>query len=202
MNLSRRDFGKTSLLAIGTAALAGTGTVGCSTSWVTTVENDIPEIVNIVSSILSVISVATGNGAIAGAVGTIVSEAISAFQAALAAFQAAVIAYNGGKGQGTLQAVIDALQSAQQSVQAVVAALPAGSVSPIVDTIIIAGLGTIITILSGIQTLIPGAAPVGVTTAATATAILTKPVLPNGAALRSGFNAVLVLHGYGAQKIQ
>jgi hypothetical protein len=108
-----------------------------------------------------------------------------------------VTAYKAAGSAGTLSSVIAALQVAQKDVQGVIAALPAGTVSTVVNTIIVAGLGTAVVVLSSIQAIIPGAAPVAVTFRATSTATASKPVLPNAAALRGGYNAVLMLHGYG-----
>lgn len=170
---------------------------GCSSSWITTVENDLPEILNIVTSIVSVISVAEGNASLPTQVGQVVQAAVAVLQASLGALQDAVNAYKAKQSAGTLNAVIAALNVAEADVQKVVAALPAGSVSPNVATVIVAGLGTVVTILSAIQALVPGAAPAAVT-AATAKGA-EKVVLPNAAAIRLGFDSVLRLHGFAAQ---
>lgn len=204
MVLTRRQFGKVSLTALGTAAIAGTGTLaldGCSTAWITTVENDLPVVVNIVSGLVGIIATATGNGLLSAAVGAVVSEAVNAAVASLSALEDAVKAYSANQSAGTLQAVIAALTAAQGDIGKVVAALPAGSVSAVVETVIIAGLGTAITILSSIQALIPGAAPAALTAKATASVIASKPVLPNAAALKAGYNCVLWIHGYGGQQL-
>jgi hypothetical protein len=198
--MNRRSFLQTS--AVGTAAVLTVPamtvfTAGCSTSWITTVENDIPVIVGIANSILEVISIATGSGAIAAAVGAIVTDAVNALSASLSALQDAVLAYQASTGTG-LTKVIAALLAAQADVQKVVASLPAGSVSTVVETVIIAGIGTVITILSGIQSLIPGAATASVTAKAVSAVSKSTVTPPNAATLKAGFDLVLINYGFSA----
>ena len=59
--ISRRTFGKqAALLAVATAAITLPELEGCSlSSWLTTVEGDLPEILNIITSILAVVTAAT-----------------------------------------------------------------------------------------------------------------------------------------------
>lgn len=201
--MERRTFLKTG--AVGSALLVVGGgapallVTGCSTNWIQTIENDIPEIVNIITSIISVISVAEGNSTLPAAAGQVIQTAVAVAQQSLSALQDAVNAYKANESQGNLNAVIAALNAAQADVQKVVGALPAGSVAPAVITVIVAGIGTAVTILSAIQVLIPGAAPAPVTAAATKAAKKEKIVVPNAAAIRTGFDAVLRLHGFAAQ---
>jgi hypothetical protein len=171
---------------------------GCtSTSWIATVEADLPEVVSIVSSITGVLGVATGNGAPPADVAAIIAQAVAAATASLNALNDAVVAYKGSASAGNLAAIISTLEAAQKDIQGVIAALPAGTVSTTVNTIIVAAIGTAVVVLSSIQAIIPGAAPAAVTFRATSAASATKPTLPNAAALRGGYNAVLMLHGYG-----
>jgi hypothetical protein len=157
--------------------------------------------VGIANAILQVIATAMGNGVLASAVGAIISEAVQALSASLQALQDAITAYQANTGSG-LSKVISAVQAAQADAQKVISSLPAGSVSTVVQSIIIAGLGAIITILSSIQAMIPGAAPASITAHATSAAASTTIVLPNAAAIKTGFNNVLLVHGYGAQEIK
>lgn len=103
-------------------------------------EDDLPVIIGIANSVLQVVSAATGNGVLAAGVSAIITEATTALTAALNALQTAISAYQAAETGGNLAAVIAALQSAQQSVNGVIAALPTGTVSSTVDTIIVAGL--------------------------------------------------------------
>ena len=203
MQLTRRQFGKGTLALAASAPIAGIGIAGCSTSWITTVMNDMPIIINIINSILSVITVATGNGTLATAAGAIVTQAATALSASLAALQDAVNAYHATPGASTTANLIAALKVAQADVQKVVQSLPAGTVNATVETVLVAGIGTVITILSAIQSLIPGAAPVAVQASMASSVSKAGPVvLPNGAALSSGFNSVLILNGFGAQAVR
>jgi hypothetical protein len=199
MSINRRTFFvRSATVAAGLATLPALATLeGCSTSWIATVEADIPEVVNIVSSVLGVLAMATGNGFLAPGLSAIISTAVSVAVASLNALNDAVTAYKAAGSAGTLSSVIAALEATQKDVQGVIAALPAGAVSITVNTIIVAAIGTAVVVLSSIQAIIPGAAPAAVTFRATSAAAATKPSLPNAAALRGGYNAVLMLHGYG-----
>jgi hypothetical protein len=197
--MNRRNFLQTA--GVGAAVLTVPAmtifTAGCSSSWITTVENDLPIIVGIANSILQVISTATGSGALAATVGAIVTQAVQTLTTSLQALQQAITAYQANTGSG-LSKVISALTSAQTSIKAVIESLPAGTVSPVVLTIIVAGIGTVITILSSIQALIPGAAPTAMTARATSAASNPAVTMPNAASLKAGFNSVLILQGYGS----
>jgi len=202
--LTRRNFLATSAVGTGLALTAPALTLltaGCSTSWITTVENDLPIIVGIANSILQVITTATGSGAIAATVGALISDAVTALSASLTALQNAIAAYQANTGSG-LTKVIAALTSAQSDITKVIQSLPAGTVSPVVLTVIVAGIGTVITILSSIQALVPGASPVGVNARAVRAATTTAATMPNAASLKAGFNSVLMLNGYGELAIQ
>lgn len=195
MKFSRRDFGKTALaLAAAGVSASSLELVGCSTAWIDTVEADLPVVINIVGSIVAVIGQATGNGLLSGTVAAALQLGATALTASLEAFRDAFNAYTANKNANTLAKLIAALQSAQADAQKVIAALPAGSVSTTVQTIIIAGIGTVVTILSSIQALLPGAASAAVTLKATANASASKIVLPNAAALKAGFESVLLVH--------
>jgi hypothetical protein len=195
----RAFFFRSATAAAGLASFSALATLeGCtSTSWIATVEADLPEVVSIVSSITGVLGVATGNGALPADIAAIIAQAVAAATASLNALNDAVLAYKGSASAGNLAAIISTLEVAQKDIQGVIAALPAGTVSTTVNTIIVAAIGTAVVVLSSIQAIIPGAAPATVTFRATSAATATKPTLPNAAALRGGYNAVLMLHGYG-----
>jgi hypothetical protein len=195
--MNRRTFVKCS--ATGGLVLATAPAVvmmsGCDTNWVDVVLSDIPVAVNIVESILSVVSTATGNGLIAAGVSSLITVAVNALSAALAAIKDAITAYNSNK-TGGLSGVIDAIKKAQQDAKGVMAALPAGTLSATWQLVIIAGLGTTVTILSAIQALIPGAAPARVNARVIAQVNNEKVVLPSANAVRVGFHSVLLIYGY------
>ena len=192
--MNRRNFLQTG--AVGTAAVltlpaASIFEIGCSTSWIKTVQNDLPIIVGIANSILEVVTTATGSGALAAAAGALITAAVNALSASLTALSDAVTAYEASTGTG-LARVIAALTAAQSDIKAVIQSLPAGTISPVVMTIIVAGVGTIITILSSIQALIPGASAAKVTARATTAAANPQVVMPNSASLKAGYNSVLM----------
>ena len=207
LRITRRQFGKgTAALAAATALIAMPELEGCSTSWITTLENDIPELVNIAGSIISIVALATGNGTLVANDAALITAATQVLQTTLQALQTAVAAYNGGKGQGTVQAISAALAAVATDAQKVIAAITASGVAvpTNVQTSIVAGIGLLVTIVSSIQLLLPNApvpATVGLTAKASATTAIAKTAPPNKAQIRSGYNAVLVLQGFGAEQI-
>lgn len=206
-NITRRQFGKTSAAMVAaTALIAMPELEGCSTSWITTLENDIPELVNIAGSIISIVALATGNGTLVAADGALITAATQVLQAALQTLQDAVTAYNGGKGQGTVAAISDALAAVATDAQALIAKLTAAGVAipTNVQTSIVAGIGLLVTIVSSIQLLLPNApvpATVGLTAKAKAKASAAKTAPPSAGQIRTGFNSVLVLQGFAADQI-
>ncbi len=202
--ISRRTFGKqAALLAVATAAITLPELEGCSlSSWLTTVEGDLPEILNIITSILAVVTAATGSGTIATDVTAKVDAAVKTFQALLTTLQSSVAAYSANKSAGNLAALIAALQAAQAGVPNVISTISLIT-SPTVATVIVAGFGTAITILSAIEALVPGAAPAAMKAAAAQlqSTASNKIQLPNKETLRTSFNAVLILHGYAQFQI-
>lgn len=197
MALNRRGFLKLSATGAAVAFIPATLAIeGCSTNWVQVVLNDLPTVIQIVNSIVSVVATASGNGALAATVAAELTVASQTAQASLQAFQDAVNAYNASKTQGNLSAVIAALNAVQADLQKVIAALPAGTVSTNVETVIVAAIGVAITTLSSIQLLIPGAAPAQVRAKA-ATAVATEKItMPSASALKAAVRAVYELHGY------
>lgn len=175
---------------------------GCSTSWITTVEQDLPVIIQIVESIVAIIGEATSNGTLSAAAAVLMASASNVLTAALNALSSAVAAYNANKTQGLLNAVIAALQAAQNAASSVVQALvQAGvNVSSTIQTVLTASIGTVIMILSAIEALIPGAAPAAVTAKAAA-ASLGKVAVPSAQTLKYSYNSVLWLHGLGAHAV-
>jgi len=202
-NVGRRTFLKLSASGAAVAVLPATALLeGCSTEWVDVVLKDLPTVVNIAGTILSIVATATGTGALSPVIGQIISASATALQASLQAFKDAVDAYNASKTQGNLNAVIAALQVAQNDARKVIEALPAGTVSTTVQLAIVGALGLVVTLLSSIQTLIPGGAPLSITTKAGIDVVRTKPVMPNADALKFGMNAVLNLHGFASAQIK
>jgi hypothetical protein len=169
---------------------------GCSTAWITDVENDMPEVLNIVASIISVVAVATGNGLIGQAASAAITLAAGTLKASLQTLSDAITAYKTSASVTTLGKLTAALTAAQGDIPKVLATLPTVIGLP-VAAVITAGLGSLIIILDSLQTIVPGAAPASVR--ANMVAASAKAKLPNAATIRSGFYAVLMIHGYGAQ---
>lgn len=208
MKLTRRTFGKVAAGSVAGAALLSMPALeGCSTSWITTLENDLPELTNIATSIISIVALASGNGSLVSTDAALITAATQVLQASLTALQNAVNAYNGGKGQGTVAAISAALGAVATDAQAVIAKLTAAGVGvpTNVQTSIVAGIGLLVTIVSSIQLLLPAApvpATVGLTAKASAKAAVAKTTPPTKAQIRSGYNAVLVMQGFAADQIQ
>lgn len=181
------------LLATGSTALV----TGCSTNWITVVTNDIPELINIANSVISIVGLATGNGSLAAGLGTEVTLAANALKVTLSSLQDAANAYNANKSQGNLSALIAAIQAVQNDLSKVVAALPPGSISSTVETSLVALIGLAVTIISSIQALVPGAAPVAVTARAAQAAVTGKVAPPSAETMRFAVNATLRMHGFG-----
>jgi len=204
--LNRRTFLKLSSAGAAVAVVTVPSSVlleGCSTSWITTVEKDLPVIVNIVQSIIAIIAEATGNGTLAASAAALMANASNVLNAALNALSQAVTAYNAAKTQGNLDAVIAALQSAQSAASGVITALQTAGVpvSSSIATVVTAGIGTAIVILSSIQVLIPGAAPASVVMKAQVKAGLGKVAVPGTDTLKYGYNSVLWLHGLSTHAV-
>lgn len=202
--MQRRTFMKAG--GVGLAVAASTPAMllleGCPTvdQWVQAAENDIPVIVEIITSITGVVGEATGNGTMTTAVAAIVSQSVATLRAGLDAFKNAVDSYKAAKTQGNLQAVIAALTSVQKDVTSVLGTLPISI--PGIGSIIVAAVGTAITVLSSLQAIIPGAAPAPAQLGVAAQAVKQKVNVPNAGTLRVGFNTVLLAHGYGHFQLQ
>lgn len=175
---------------------------GCPTvdQWVQTVENDIPVIVNIISTITSVVGQATGNGALTTVIAGLINQSVQTLEAGLNAFKDAVDSYHAAKTQGNLQAVIAALTAVQKDVSSVITTLPIQV--PAITSIIVASLGTAITVLSALQAIIPGAAPATAQKGVITAALKGKVTFPSAATLKVGYNAVLVAYGYSSYQVQ
>lgn len=199
--ISRRGFFGRSLVAAGTLALLGSpmiGLSGCSTSWMTTAENDLPIVVNIATTIVSIVATLTGNGGLTPAAVVIIQEAANVFSAGMSALQDAINAYKSSPTASLLAkviAAIDAVEADAPKVIATISQVPANVVS-----IITAGIGTAISLLSAIESLIPKSAVVGTVLATRAQAV--KVSMPNAAQVKSNWNAVLVRYGYGQHQMQ
>lgn len=202
--MNRRNFLKASTTgaAVAVAAPSILLTTGCSTAWISTVINDIPELINIADSVISIVGVATGNGTLATAAGATVTTFANVLKASLTAMQDAANAYNSNKSQGNLQALIAATQAVQNDLANITAALPSGTVSSSLQTSLVAGIGLAVTIMSAIQAIIPGAAPVAVTASAVQAVSQGKVSVPNADTIRYAYNCTLRIKGYPGQVIK
>jgi hypothetical protein len=202
--MNRRTFFKASATGAAVVTLTPTAllTTGCSTAWITTVLNDLPEVVNIANSIVSIVALAQGNGSLATSAAVEITTAANAAKASLQTMQDAANAYNADKSQGNLNALIAATQAVQNDLNKLASSLPSGVLPQDVQVSIVAGLGLAISIMSAIQAIIPGAAPATVTALAVEAVSQGKVSVPNADTIRYAYNCTLRLHGFNAQTIK
>lgn len=206
MQLTRRSFGKTVVLAGAASGLASftlLPTTGCSTSWIAVAEKDLPVIVDIATTIASIVAEAQGAGAITPLVAAAISEAAKVFSAGLTTLQDAVTAYQASKSAGDLAAVIAALNAVQQDAPNVIAAVTQAPAS--IVSIVTSAIGTAVTLLAAIQSLLPSSTTAAGNKATVAASqrvpVKTAIKLPDTKTLIGGFNSVLSVYGYGDKQI-
>lgn len=208
MHITRRNAIK--LAALGAASPSVLLIEGCPTAqqWFTTIANDLPTLISIATSIAQTVALAEGQSQISSAVAAAITTASNVASAAIAGLQSAVVAYDGGKGQGTVAQIADALSTAQQSVSKIVAALPAGSVDTDLVAALNGAIGTLELTLVAISVLIPPASTT--TTPAIQTVVPEARVQaratiaksakgggsPNTATLASLLNVLYADHGF------
>lgn len=196
--LNRRKF--FGMAAAGTAALATIptiGIVGCSTDWIGTAEKDAPIVVAIAETVVSIVASLTGNPELTPAAIAIIQEASAAFSAAVKTLQDAINAYNAAKGTGTLNAVIAAMNAVEEDAPAIIKAIvqAPGSIISIITT----AVGYALQLISAIQGLLPSTVLTGNKVAAVPSkrVAVVGVKLPSAQVIKSGFNSVLSVYGYG-----
>lgn len=199
MLISRRRFGF--LTAAGTAALAtipSLGILGCSTAWIAVAEKDAPIVVSIAETVVSVVATLTGSAVLTPAAVALIQEAAAAFQAGMQALSDAIAAYKASPDQTTLGKVVAAINAVEQDAPKIISAItqaPGGLIS-----VITSAIGIAISLISAIESLLP------TTTTITGNAVAVPPTkrmavtgvkLPDAQTMKSNFNAVLSVYGYG-----
>lgn len=197
-DVNRRKF--MGLAVAGTAALAVVPTLGiegCSTSWIAVAEKDLPVVVNIAEVVAGIVTSLTGTAALSPVILAAIQEASNVFSAAMQALQDAIAAYQAAPSSTTLGKVVSAIDAVEADAPKVIQSIaqaPGNIVS-----IVTSAIGTAITLLSAIESLIPSAAPA--TVAAKRVQITTKAKLPDSQTVKSNFNAVLVRYGYANKQV-
>jgi hypothetical protein len=153
MNLSRRQFVATSSVGLAAGAV---GMEGCSPSqWLTIALNDLPTILQIVTSIISIVGAASGSTSAAALAlaQTATNKAKDAINEALAFLQQ----YQANKTNTLLGNVDDALATAQAQLGSILGVL--GINNPVLLATLSAAIGSALTIIVAVQTLIPAPVP-------------------------------------------
>jgi len=205
MEMTRRNFGLSALTAAAAlSALPSTALVaGCNTSWITTAQKDLPVIVQVGETVIAIVGALTANGELTPVAIALIDEAAKGFSASLTLLQDAITEYQANPGASALARVVAALDAAQNDAPAVIAAisqLPARIIS-----VITGAIGTAITLLAAIESLLPSTvAPAGNKAAVKASAriaVKTKIELPDAQVLKGQFNSLLSIYGFGALQI-
>lgn len=205
MELTRRKFGLASLYAAAAvSALPSTALIaGCNTSWITTAEKDLPIIVQVGETVIAIVGTLTANPVLSVASIALINEAAKAFGASLTLLQDAITAYQAAPGDAALKRVIAALDAAQNDAPAVISSI--SQVPARIVSVITGAIGTAITLLSAIESLLPpSVSPAGNKAAVKASArvaVKTKIELPNAQILKGQFNSLLSIYGFGELQI-
>lgn len=181
-----------------------TGCPGGQT-WIDVAEKDLPIVVNIAEIVVSIVASLSGNAEITPAALAIINEAVSVFSAGMQALQDAINAYKASPGQALLDKVVAALNAVEQDAPNVIKAIaqaPAGIIS-----IITSAIGTAVSLIAAIEALIPTTV-VTVWSGNKAAVPSAKRVnvkgvkLPDAQVVKSNFNAVLSVYGYGQYQVK
>lgn len=192
--MNRRNF----LLTTGTAAVGASTVelVGCNAStWLTIALNDLPTILQIVTSIISIVGAASGasTAAAVAAANTAAQKAKDAITEA----QAFLAQYQANKTNTLLGNVDDALATAQAQLGAILSILNINN--PTLQAVLSAAIGSALTIIVAVQSLIPAPVPAPTPTptpAAQRRAKLSKVTATDqSVAIRVGYNEALAAAG-------
>jgi len=198
----RKFFG---LAAAGTAALAVVPTIGitgCSTSWIAVAEKDAPILVGIAETVVTVVASLTGNPELTPVALALIQEAVAIFSAGIKTLADAITAYKESAGTSTWSAVVAAMNAVEEDAPNVIKAItqaPGGIIS-----IITSAIGIAISLISAIQSLLPATVTTGnkVAVAPAQRVKVANVTLPDSSVLKSNFNAVLSVYGYGKFQVQ
>lgn len=149
MNLSRRQFVATGSVGLAAGAV---GMEGCNpNAWLALALNDLPVIIQIITSILSIVSAATGSSTAAAVAlaNTAAGKAKDAINEAIAFLKQ----YQANKTNTLLGNVDDALTTAQSQLGAILSIL--GINNPVLQATLAAAIGSALTIIVAVQTLVP-----------------------------------------------
>jgi hypothetical protein len=134
---------------------------GCtSAQWLTTLENDLPTLIQIAANIAGIITTALGGGLLSAAVGAEISAIGTDISAGLTALQAIINTYNAASASTKttlLGKVIAGVQSIVSNIQALLAAAHINN--PGLAATITGSATVFLTILLAIQSLLPAAPP-------------------------------------------
>lgn len=199
-SMNRRKFLSSSAVAASVAVLPFlvTGCPAGVTGWINTAVADIPEVTNILDSILSVVGDATGNVLLSAAAEAAIKAVLNTAAGGFVTLQTVFNDYKTDPSASALTKVVNALEDAQKNLSAILSAVHIDD--PALQTVIATGVALAISVVSGIQLLIPS-------TKASANfkqahgIPATAAVLPKAKDIKVQFNTVLSAHGYGAHAI-
>lgn len=195
IEMNRRSFLKrssTTLLALAAVSLLPAFTAGCSTSWITTAEKDLPVISAILTSTLGIVADATGNAALDAVGQAALNVAINAASAGLVTLSSLVTDYNASPSASVLVKITAALTDVQQNLNGILSAAQIKDTA--LQTAIAGGIGVAISVVSSIELLIPSSA-----VSAKSAAIGVKPVkieVSTPAEIKARYNAIVLASGY------
>jgi spore maturation protein SpmB len=150
--MNRRNFLVTA--GAGTVGVGTLGMAGCNPSqWLTIALNDLPTILQIVTSIISIVGAGSSSAAAVALAQTASNKAKDAINEALAFLQQ----YQTNKTNTLLGNVDDALATAQAQLGSILGVL--GINNPTLQATLAAAIGSALTIIVAVQTLIPAPVP-------------------------------------------
>jgi hypothetical protein len=171
---------------------------GCTTDWITTAINDLPTIVDVVTSVASIVAAALGAAGIAPAVAAIIATAAQAAQVALALLQQLIKDYQANPSASVLAQIKTTLLDVQAQLGAILNAAHIDNL--VLRATITFVVGTGVTVLTDILSLLPASTTTSLAKSAAATAkFAVKPL--NANQIKSQVNNYLNGNGYGAYVI-
>lgn len=196
--MDRRRFFGMAAAGYMISAIPILGIAGCSTAWIAVAEKDAPIVVSIAETVVSVVATLTGSAVLTPAAVAIIQEAAAAFQAGMQTLSDAIAAYKASPDQTALGKIVAAINAVEQDAPAVIKAIaqaPGGLIS-----VITSAIGIAVSLISAIESLLP------TTATFTGNAVSVPPAkrmavngvkLPDAQTMKSNFNAVLSVYGYG-----
>ena len=208
--MTRRMFAQSSVVSLAAVAVTASGMTGCSTTWIDVALKDLPVIVSIANTLVSVIGEATGNAVLSAAASAAITEAAQIFSTDIGVLQDAINAYQSSASASTLTKAIAALDAVQADATKIIAALPINV--PALASVLTAGIGTVVSLLAAIESLLPttttpavaavlGSVKRSVTIPVASRVAVTGVTLPDAQTLKSQFNSVLSVYGYGGHQL-